>query len=103
MFTFPPKISFGKIMVPDTRPVKEYTGTDKLNDRLVRGDGEEGSRRVAAGSEATEDARRDTEPAGPRTLFLTDTSFLTLGILFLTFFSVVSGCSFFFLCNLCLH
>ena len=33
----------------------------------TRGDGEEGSRRVAAVSEANEDARRETEPAGPRT------------------------------------
>src|SRR3990167_8739262 len=32
----------------------------------TRGDGEEGSRRVAAVSEANEDARRKTEPAGPR-------------------------------------
>lgn len=32
----------------------------------VRGDSEEGSRRVAATSDASEDARRDTELAGPR-------------------------------------
>ena len=32
----------------------------------ARGDGEEGSRGEATGSEATEDAPWDTEPAGPR-------------------------------------
>lgn len=34
--------------------------------RVTRGDAEEGSRRVAAASETSEDARRDTEAAGPR-------------------------------------
>ncbi|HCE30748.1 MAG: gyrase subunit B protein [Candidatus Daviesbacteria bacterium GW2011_GWB1_39_5] len=51
-----------------------YAYSDEERDQVlkmiggkVRGDGEEGSRRVAAVSEANEDARRETEPAGPRT------------------------------------
>ncbi|MEK7616501.1 MAG: hypothetical protein AAB414_00410 [Patescibacteria group bacterium] len=40
---------------------KEVSDADE-----ARGDSEEGSRRVAAASETSEDARRDTELAGPR-------------------------------------
>ena len=49
------------------------TGKSRPEDNIqeVRGDSEEGSRRVAAAtpslSRGSEDARRDTEPAGPRT------------------------------------
>ena len=38
----------------------------EVEQTAARGDSEEGSRRMTAGSEATEDVRRDTELAGPR-------------------------------------
>ena len=46
--------------------LKEELGIKEEKPKGARGDGEEGSRGVAARSEATEDAPRDTEPAGPR-------------------------------------
>jgi N6-L-threonylcarbamoyladenine synthase len=45
---------------------------------IARGDSEEGSRREAAGNEMTEDARRDTELAGPRAII---PSFPCIGLL----------------------
>ena len=42
----------------------------------ARGDSEEGSRRVAAANEMSEDARRDTELAGPRATTLSDFAIL---------------------------